>query len=296
MIVHVYSGLASRCRTLSHAHKLAKKYNDKLVIMWPLEKACRISYKDVFAPDQFDDIETEIIEFEDGKLYRDLKGLILGFKFSELKKELAHRKKLSAILADTTYIDYNPTPDVGWSGEKYDSYLIDRWKQVEELCEAGKAACVYAHAFNGLEYPDAAYDAEDYSDIHFGDEYISEVKSLMGSKSCVGLHIRRTDHMAAIANSPIENFINAIRNELELNPELSFFLATDDKSQEELLISEFGDKIIVQKNKKWGRDDTSSMKSGIIDLLCLANCTKIYGSYTSAYSYFAAAYGKIKLL
>ena len=47
--------------------------------------------------------------------------------------------------------------------------------------------------------------------------------------NCVGVHVRRTDHTDAIANSPLALFAGRMKKELEADQETSFFVATDDK-------------------------------------------------------------------
>ncbi len=61
----------------------------------------------------------------------------------------------------------------------------------------------------------------------------------------IGVHIRRTDHKIAIEQSPIELSINRIRNDLEKDPEINYFLSTDDKQTEDQLKLQFGEKIIT---------------------------------------------------
>lgn len=83
---------------------------------------------------------------------------------------------------------------------------------------------------------------------------------------------------------------------LKKAPETDFFLATDDRHEEERLKEIFGDRIITQKGKVWGRDTVGGMKAGIIDCLCLSSCDYILGSYTSVFSSFSAAYSDKQLI
>lgn len=65
----------------------------------------------------------------------------------------------------------------------------------------------------------------------------------------IGLHIRRTDHVGAIEKSPLSLFIDKMNEEIALNNETNFFLATDDKETEKELIKLFGERIKINQNK-----------------------------------------------
>lgn len=76
---------------------------------------------------------------------------------------------------------------------------------------------------------------------------------------------------------------------------MKIFLATDDKEEEQTLRKKYGNRLVVQSNKEWGRAGSEEMKSGVIDCLCLSRCDYILGSFGSSYSSFAAKYGKKEL-
>lgn len=311
MIIHVYSGLMSRCRTLSEAYFLAKKYNDKkLVIIWPLEKACRIHYTEVYDSSQFNDLDVEVIEYDETGLYKDIKKLMFKCKFAAIIKELSFRKHMKELTKGTTYVEYNPSPEIGWKGEGYIKHLEDSWKKVDDLCKTQGPQAVYAHAFNRLSFGEdmnaplecikfqTAIDsrAEDIIKASIDTCQNSEDEKLNKKTNIIGIHVRRTDHIDAIANSATQVFIDKMKEEIAANEKVLFFLATDSTEEESRFKELFGDRILVQKDKIWGRDDSDAMKSGIIDMLCLSKCDKIYGSFKSAYSLFAAEYGGIELI
>ena len=52
--------------------------------------------------------------------------------------------------------------------------------------------------------------------------------SQLGAKT-VGVHVRRTDHTEAIANSPLSLFADKMRQEMTEVPGTDFFVATDDE-------------------------------------------------------------------
>ncbi len=82
------------------------------------------------------------------------------------------------------------------------------------------------------------------------------------SSKTIGVHIRRTDNTESIQNSPLELYIHQMNVDLSLDKEV---------------------------------DLKAGMIGAMIDLYCLAKCSKIYGSYWSSFSEVAARIGDIPL-
>lgn len=114
-------------------------------------------------------------------------------------------------------------------------------------------------------------------------------------ENLVGVHIRRTDNIESIKRSCTESFVNKMKEEIKLNKNTYFYLATDSSEEEIALKKIFGDRIIVQDNKALDRDSEMGIKCALIDLLCLSKTKKIFGSYYSSFSEVAANIGGISL-
>ncbi|EKN11148.1 hypothetical protein HMPREF1077_01406 [Parabacteroides johnsonii CL02T12C29] len=110
----------------------------------------------------------------------------------------------------------------------------------------------------------------------------------------IGIHIRRTDNMLSIQNSPDELFVRLMREEINRNKDVQFYLASDSDEVKEKILREFSDKIIIYNNLL-----DRSTKMGVIDayieLLLLSKCSKIYGSFGSTYSILASFLNGIQL-
>lgn len=104
----------------------------------------------------------------------------------------------------------------------------------------------------------------------------------------VGLHIRRTDNVLSINQSPINHFYDVIDMELDSDPEVRFYVATDDNSVKEDLKYRYGNHIITFP-LNLSRNSARGMKDAVVDLFCLGSAEKIYGSSASTYSTFAAS-------
>lgn len=117
---------------------------------------------------------------------------------------------------------------------------------------------------------------------------INRVCSVFENRNSVGLHIRRTDNDSSIGHSPIAVFEKKIEDELSSDPDSVFYLATDDTDVKAHFRSLYGDKI-VSPDFELRRDSQNGIRDAVIDLYCLGKTDKIYGSFASTYSTFAAS-------
>ena len=300
MVVRAYSGLMSRTRMIYDAYITVKKYEKvpKLTILWESESGCNIHYDDVFDNEQFSDIVTEIIEVDkDG--YRECKSIhksLLKGKIWDVFSEVRHRIHLKRTYGfyskKCKIVRYNDSPAiVAGDFSEYNRWKENKWKQIEKLCEEHEK--IYIDCYESFIVP---RDTSNISEaIKFKNNYNSIVNKIV-DENMIGIHIRRTDHELAKELSPVALFMQKMDSEIVENNSVKFFLSTDDKDIENKLIRKYGeDRIVVQPNKEWGRLSKEEMISGIVDCLCLAKCTKIYGSLSSQFSGFAAEYGKIPL-
>ena len=105
-----------------------------------------------------------------------------------------------------------------------------------------------------------------------------------GRDEPVGVHIRRTDNMASIQHSPIEDFEAAMREEIERDPDTRFFLATDDPAIEARLQEGFPGRIVVHAKSSLARNDPQAVRDAVVDLYGLSNCRRLIGSYRSSFT------------
>lgn len=108
----------------------------------------------------------------------------------------------------------------------------------------------------------------------------------------VGVHIRRTDNVKSILNSPIQAFKDAIENEIKNNANVLFFLATDDEDLKSQLQSDYPNRFITQRTCV-RRDTLQGINEAVVDLYCLASTYKLLGSYWSSFTDTAAEIGQM---
>jgi len=110
----------------------------------------------------------------------------------------------------------------------------------------------------------------------------------------VGVHIRRTDKKAAIANSPDELFEFRMNSILEERPGAMFFLATDCADTEAQMHRAFPGRILTAEPER-DRSTGAGTRASLIDMFCLARTSYILGSYSSSFGEMASALGDVEM-
>lgn len=123
---------------------------------------------------------------------------------------------------------------------------------------------------------------------------IDALSATFDAQHTIGIHIRRTDHTTAIAESPDALFIDAIAGIISRDALATFYLATDDAALKRRLMERFPARITAQ-NCRGTRADIDGMEEAVVDLWTLARCSRIIGSYWSSYTDTAAEIGGIPL-
>jgi hypothetical protein len=125
---------------------------------------------------------------------------------------------------------------------------------------------------------------------------IDDFAGKIRNKSCIGLHIRRTDNEKSIAESPDQLFEQAISQEIAKDPNIIFFLATDNAATEQHFLNLFGPERILVYKKRFGRESIDAIRDAVVDWMLLGKCSKLYCSYWSSFSETAAAVANTKAI
>lgn len=110
-----------------------------------------------------------------------------------------------------------------------------------------------------------------------------------------GVHIRRTDHIQAIEESPLELFVDSIAATIDEDPTASFYLTTDDLPTDGYIKMKFGDRIITRP-KVLDRNSVEGIQDALVDIWLLSRTAKIFGSFYSTFSKVASLVGGIELV
>lgn len=121
---------------------------------------------------------------------------------------------------------------------------------------------------------------------------VEQVSHSFLQETCVGVHIRRGDHQKAKTFSPLDAFLEKMREESETT---KFIVATDSAAVKRDLQAIFGQRLWFPATSLT-RMTRTGMQSALLDFLALSRCSKILGSYDSSFSHMAALYGKVPLV
>ena len=121
----------------------------------------------------------------------------------------------------------------------------------------------------------------------------NEIKSF--KNNVIGVHIRRTDNKDSIERSPLELFIARMQEEIVKDPEVQFYVASDDPLVKEQLLHMFGAQRIIIPTGVIGRDSEEGIRQAVIEMYALSKTNRILGSYYSSFSEIASYIGGIKL-
>jgi hypothetical protein len=103
-------------------------------------------------------------------------------------------------------------------------------------------------------------------------------------QGAVGVHIRRTDNVKATARSRLADFLQLMEAEVESDPNVTFFVASDSPDAVAELNTRFGQRIFVYQKRAYRRDDPAAIEDAVVDLFCLSHCRKLIGSYWSSFT------------
>ena len=267
-VLEAIGGLGNRMRALDSAIGFCKKYDKELHLVWPYFKGLNCPFESLFEVPKNVRTLSSPSEYSRNKLIRNLK---------------VARRKIAAGLYRLSFDKVINKKDV------YE--LMQKRFNFNELSRIRNLRIQTDQRFYSNEKP-----FEDFRPVKKIRNEIDRYKKIFGNLNVIGVHIRRTDHIASINCSPTEKFIDLMREELEKDSTTRFFVATDSAEEEEILTEKFSDKIITYKKTSLNRESIQGIQDALIDMYLLANTNKIIGSFTSSFSEVAAEIGKIPLI
>jgi hypothetical protein len=124
---------------------------------------------------------------------------------------------------------------------------------------------------------------------------IAEAYIKVFSDHTIGVHIRRTDHHTVTSYSPEKGFLDAMNDEIQKEPQTTFYLATDNADIQSRFTAMFGDRILWHP-KDFDRNSPKGIEDALVDLWCLSKTKKVIGSHLSSFSETAVQINDIPLL
>lgn len=253
-------GLANRMRTINSTLMFCKNSNRNLSIIWFLDRGLRCSFFDLFMPIKNVGVEVNI---------RDNSFFDLWLYDRPRRRNLYIPRVPELFMFDKCIYE-----DVSRK------LFLDK-NSLNEFLPYNK---IYLASFFGV-YP-ASTDYSMFRPIPKLQVEINKVSSQFNEHT-IGVHIRRTDSILAIKNSPTQLFIDKMQDEIAKNTRTNFYLASDSMEVKHELKRIFGERLITSF-KNVTRNTIEGIQDSLIDMFCLSHTTKIYGSFYSSFAETAA--------
>lgn len=253
-------GLGNRMRGIASAIHLAEKVEADLLIVWFKDQGLNCRFDELFQPLVHENVDITLREaaFAD-KVLMD----------RPRKKNLFIPCIFQRIMFDSCLYEL----DI--DGLRANGFDFQDW--------ASKAKKPYIASYSNF-FPNN--EKKRLAIFKPTDELQARIEEVCSSfdENTIGLHIRRTDHTVAIAQSPTELFDNAI---LQFEGKNNFYLATDSEEEKQHFKETFGD-LITTSPTKAVRSTTEGIKDAVVELYVLSRTSRIIGSAQSTYSIAAA--------
>lgn len=258
-------GLGNRMKSMAAAIKMAHATQTNLEIIWFQDWGLGCRFDQLFQP--LDVAQTQLRE---------------ATWWDQLMRDIP-RKRNFFVPKVFELMHYDACLDrLAASKAYYNDFDFVQWSQGRNVWLASD---VY---FISKNIPEDSFDI--YHPIQKLQERINQTKGLFGERT-VGVHVRRTDNIRSIQNSPTHLFIERMKEE---TPTTKFYLATDSEEVKAEMKGIFGDRIITSPNKAM-RGNLEGMEDALVEMYLLAATQCILGSSCSTYSMTAAAIGRTPL-
>jgi len=259
-------GLANRMKAIDAAVGLAQEANALLHIIWFKDKGLNCRFDQLFRSLELKGVTLKEATWTDKLI------------FDRPRRKNFHLPRLfqRALFDDCVY-EHEATQRF------YQKFDFLSWAQGKNVYIA---SCVYFHP----------QTVRPFFRIFQPTEKIQEqVQTFTDSFSrpTIGIHIRRTDNIASISQSPTELFIEKMREEIGKDENCQFYVATDSEEEKKRLKDIFG-KRILSFPRAADRNSISGMQDALVELYVLSHTQKILGSMQSSYSETAAQISNIR--
>lgn len=260
-------GLANRISAMTSAINYCLDFDWQLKIIWFKDYGLNCLYTDIFSLEGLSNNKIEI---------RDATWTDYLLKDRPRRKNLFFPELFQYFFYDRRYYESEL-----YARKSFDYYLdgIDRYNQVYMVeCAAFYNNRNCGHYFRPIEIVETA---------------IQRNLALLNSRM-IGIHIRRTDSVDSIKYSPIDFFIKKMKEEIQRDEDVIFYVASDSMEDKKILKSIFGNKVY------WGveqvsRNSVQGIRDAVVDLFTLSHGVKIIGSYSSSFSQIASELSCIPL-
>jgi len=256
IVLSPLGGLANRMRSIMSALALAEKCGMTLEVFWIRDKGLNCCFSDLFC---VDNLPFQVVEL----------GRMNGFKYNVPRKRNLY---LTKFFQNTRFEQCLYEKDVLLLKDSPEQ-LIDKVRGKHTFIASGISF-----------YP--SDDIDPKSLFVPTDELQSMINArsyMFKGRYVVGVHIRRTDNLVSISESPLECFIAKMNEWNKKNRDVCFYLATDDLTVKATISDMFLDKVCTSGSEV-SRSTENGMKEAVVEMFTLANTDYFIGSYYSSFS------------
>ena len=261
IILYPIGGLANRMRAIDSLLNYARK-RDSISVWWLKDSGLNSSFISIFKPVSF--IKDKVLSERMRKFMR---------LYDKKNKKLIRYLKLLECLRIFIFLD--------------EHNCLDKSK----LNKAHQCLFCFIRTWEDF-YPKETFHNE-----------IFQIKNQLRLKqelskidaNTVGVHIRRTDNVWSIENSPLELFELKMKQEINLNSKANFYLCSDDDEVKHFFQNNYWQDIVKMPNGQISRDSEDGIIQAACEMYALANTQKIIGSYWSSFGEIAARLGNIDI-
>ena len=260
-------GLANRMRVIDSAYRFCKTYNKKFVICWERDQVVNCPFNKLFNPLAY------LKESHSYRYVRLLHKLERHFGLVRWFVQVLERCHILKIFKEEQYEELRAFTKKG--GNKF------LWVIVESYS-----------VFYRTEEDDFLRDLFQLNDL-MSQRLKNETKAF--KTNVIGVHVRRTDNKDSIERSPLELFIARMQEEIVKDPEVQFYVASDEPLVKEQLLHMFGAQRIIIPTGVIGRDSEEGIRQALIEMYALSKTKRILGSYYSSFSEIASSLDSVEL-
>lgn len=260
-------GLANRIYAITSAIAFCKDYDVKLRIIWFKDKGMGADFHSLF--DLSSEVDKSKVEIIDAKWYH--------YIYDRPRK----RNLWLPFVIQTFCFNFR----------YYENNVLQKLN-IDNLTEyILRNKSIYLVAYYNF------YNVEKFNFLLLKSvisERVDQIACSFSQKRTIGIHLRRTDNIDSIMNSPLSLFVIRMDQEIALNPDIHFYIASDSMNEKLELQKQYGDRIIMSL-KEVQRNNKDGIIDALIELYILSRTCKIYGSAHSSFSTLAASIGGVEL-
>lgn len=260
-------GLANRMRATAAAYTLASRVGSPMSAVWFCDWALNAPFHALFEPVSLD-----------GMTLRDASWADCVMLDRPRRKNFFVPRLFQRLMFRSALYEARITP------LRRQNFDFEQW---------ARQGNVYLASYTGFLPYDFALLRQLFVPLPEVERSIARFTKRFG-RHTIGVHIRRTDNVDSIRQSPTELFIDAIDRELQANPATAIFLATDSEAIKDEMRRRYGERVLTATEEA-DRDSVEGIRGGIVDMFALSRTDKIYGSFQSSFSELASQIGGVEL-